>query len=273
MSTVRSHVLRPLKNLLKSYLRMTPPTPAGLTPIRESRLEDVFIVGYPKSGNTWFQYLVSGVVHGVDPELAPDSLVQELVPDVHAKQYYQRFATPTFFKSHDLPTPQPRRVVYLLRDGRDALVSFWHYLRVCRHPNLEFLALVREVEKWSGQGPWSEHVEAWLANPHGAELLVVRYEDLLVDPVGQLRRFCEFVGISRSLEHLQSVAAKTTFARMREKERRQEGWANGSHAHWPKDKFFIRRGQRGSYQDEMPAEVLDAFLQDAGPTLAKCGYR
>ena len=59
---------------------------------------------------------------------------------------------------------------------------------------------------------------------------------------------------------------------MRQKEIRQDGWANGSHASWPKDQFFVRRGKIGSHTDEMPSDVLDAFLQDAGPTLAKCGY-
>ena len=272
MRTVRSLLLSPIKKLVKGYLPATPITPAGFTPIRESRPEDVFIVGYPKSGNTWFQNLVSGVVYGADPELTPDSVIQELVPDVHAKQYYKRFATPTFFKSHDLPGPEHQRVVYLLRDGRDALVSFLHYIKVCLHPNLEFLEFVQNVQKWSGQGPWHEHVETWLANPYRAEMMTIRYEDLLEDTPRELRRFCEFVGIRPVPGHLEVVAAKATFSKMRQKEINQEGWANGSHATWPKDQFFIRRGQRGSYKDEMPRDVLEAFLEDAGDTLSKCGY-
>jgi len=28
----------------------------------------------------------------------------------------------------------------------------------------------------------------------------------------------------------------------------------------------------GSYKDEMPAEVLSAFLKDSGDTLRRCGY-
>ncbi len=272
MKTVRSLLLRPIKTLIKGYLPVTTQTPAGFTPIRESQPDDVFIVGYPKSGNTWFQYLVSGIVYGADPELTPDSVIQELVPDVHAKQYYKRFGTHCYFKSHDVPGPEHKRVVYLLRDGRDAMVSFLNYTRVCQHPTLEFLEFLQNTPRWAGVGKWSDHVESWLTNPYQASVLTIRYEDLLDDSVREMRRFCAFVGLLPMPGLLENVCAKATFAKMRQKEVRQNGWANGSHTAWPKDQFFIRRGIKGSYKDEMPTDVLEAFLKDAGPTLAKCGY-
>src|SRR5437016_2347879 len=89
----------------------------GLIPIREFSEDDVFIVGYGKSGNTWFQNLASAVTYGVDPRYAPDTLIQELVPDVDYKHFYKRFKTPMFFKSHHLPNHDYKHVVYLLRDG------------------------------------------------------------------------------------------------------------------------------------------------------------
>lgn len=35
---------------------------------------------------------------------------------------------------------------------------------------------------------------------------------------------------------------------------------------------FFRRGQIGSYKDEMEPDVLDVFLDHARPTLEKFGY-
>src|SRR5262245_49052900 len=104
--TGRSLFVRPLVKWIKRCLPTSPVSPDGYTPIRTVMPNDVFVVGYPKSGNTWFQYIVSALVYGVDPEATPDSVIQELVPDVHAKSFYKRFATPTYFKSHDLPTPE-----------------------------------------------------------------------------------------------------------------------------------------------------------------------
>src|SRR4051812_37715144 len=91
-------------------------TPKGYTPIDEYHPEDVFIVGYPKSGNTWFQNLICGLMYGVDSRVCPALLVNDLVPDVHFNEYYHRYSTPMFFKSHSLPRPEYRRVVYLVRD-------------------------------------------------------------------------------------------------------------------------------------------------------------
>lgn len=238
----------------------------GLAPITESVAEDIFIIGYPKSGNTWFRYLVTGVFYGVDPEYAPHTLVNALIPNMHAKQYYQRFQTPMFFKSHFLPRPAFRRVVYLLRDGRDVMVSYYHHRVKLNQLDMDFLSMVRDGE---GLFPckWHEHAESWLSNPYKAEMIVITYEDLKKDAVHELQRFCEFAGIERNESFLESVVDKTGLEKMRRKEKR-EVW----NPQWSQNHHFVRRGQVGSYKDEMPAEVLAEFLTEAGDTLQKCGY-
>lgn len=241
--------------------------PADSCPIDQTQDEDVFIVGYPKSGNTWFQNLLVGVVYGIDTRYVPDTLVQEIVPDVHAKKVYKRWGTPMFFKSHHLPRPEYRRVVYLLRDGRDAMVSYYHHINALRGGHFEIQEMFQGSETLF-PCKWHEHVTGWRQNPYQAEVLTIKYESLKEDAVAQLERFCRFVDVPRDRDYLTNVVANGSFERMRDKEV-QMGWSNPS---WPKDRPFVRRGKVGSYKDEMPVSVLDAFLAEAAPALTQSGY-
>jgi Sulfotransferase domain len=243
--------------------------PEGYTPITEFLPDDIFIVGYPRSGHTWFQVLVAGAVYGVDPRFGPLDLVNHLVPDVHFSKYYRRYTPSMCFKSHDLPRPEHRKVVYLLRDGRDVMVSYRHYQAAIAGTDFDFLTFV------SPETPlypchWAEHVETWLRNPFQAQILLIKYEDLLGDPVNELKRFCEFAGVSREPSYLAAIADAAAFRNLQGIEARMGfGWPVPQ---FPRDKFFFRRGEAGSYKDEMPPEVLERFLQHSGETLRRCGY-
>jgi len=229
--------------------------------------DDVFVVGYPKSGNTWFQNLVAGVVYGLSPRYAPFQLIQDLVPDVHYKKSFTRYLPVMVFKTHHLPRPEYRRVVYLLRDGRDVMASYFHHLRALNQGrDISFLKMVRD----GGLFPckWHQHVEEWLFSDYKHDLLIIRYEHLIRDTVRELERFCSFSGFNRLTTVLQSVAEQCSFKEMRKREI-EFGWG---HPAWPRDQHFIRRGHIGSFRDEMPPEVLDAFLRDSSGTLKRCGY-
>ncbi|MGO8696724.1 MAG: sulfotransferase domain-containing protein [Limisphaerales bacterium] len=239
----------------------------GLRPIDQFTENDVFIVGYPKSGNTWMQYLLAGAFYGLDLQVAPDSLIQDMAPDVHFKKFFKPWFPVTFFKSHFLPRADYRKVVYLLRDGRDVMVSYWHYLEGLTGEKRDFLELVR-----TGNGlfpcKWHEHVAKWQLNPYAAQMITVRYEDLKKDPAGQLRRIGEFAGLPCDSARLQRATQASSFEAMRQRETTFT-WENPQ---IPKNKQFIRRGQIGSHQDEMPSAVREAFLSEASAMMRKTGY-
>ncbi len=266
--TYQAKLVSRLHRLARVFARSSEPprAPKGWQPICATAAADIFIVAYPKSGITWLQNMVAAAMFGLNPQNTPDGLVQDLVPDVHYKPFYKRYRTPTFFKTHHLPRPEYRRVVYLLRDGRDAMVSYWHHLQALGGRNIEF------AEMLTGGVPfpcgWHEHVEQWTANPHGADMLTIRYEDLKTDPVTELVRVCDFSGMPRDRSVLARVAEECSFAAMRAREQRL-GWDNPD---WPKDRPFVRRGITGSYKDEMPRECLTLFQAAAGATLRKVGY-
>jgi len=196
--------------------------------------------------------------------------LKKFVPNrVPKEPYYKRYATPTYFKVHDLPRPEYKRVVYIVRDGRDVMVSYFRHLQAVRGKEIDFMRVVQADKRITSGVKWHQHVEAWLSNPHQAQRLVIKYEDLKDDTIKELRRFCAFAGVERDDAYLAMMARKASFEKMRQKEIRDGGVGILS---WPKDTPFVRRGEVGSHKDEMPPDVLEAFLQDAGSTLRKLAY-
>ncbi|HEY6881884.1 MAG TPA: sulfotransferase domain-containing protein [Polyangiales bacterium] len=253
---------RAMRRLERRWLK------SEVSSVEETHPDDVFLAGFPKSGNTWLQHLTAALHAGCDLERTTDSVVQLVVPDMHAKRYYERWSTPMVFKTHHLPQPRFRRVIFLIRDGRDALVSYYHYNRAVASPAVSLRDMVVEGKSLF-PCRWHEHAAAWSANPYRAEMITVRYEALKTDAFVELRRIADFLHKEVSDDVLRAIAASATFERMRAREDRQ-GWAD---KHWPKDSKFVRRGMVGSFADEMPSDLVKVFEADAGPMLVKYGYR
>lgn len=215
------------------------------------------------------QVMICAIAYGTDCYLTPDTVVQELVPDVHARKFYKRYSNRMFFKSHDLPDAAYKNVIYIVRDGRDVMISYLHMLSAMSAdrvpPTFENLII-----DGAGLFPckWHDHVERWLQNPFGANLLVVKYEDLKADTVSVLQRVCGFLSVARTHTELSEIAAKSTFDKMRHREVTQ-GWDNAA---WPKDARFVRRGGVGGFRDEFPSDLLNYFAREAGSTLRKLNY-
>jgi hypothetical protein len=230
-------------------------------PVGETLPEDIFIAGYPKSGNTWVNHILAGVLFGILPTKSHAPIVNEVIPDIHAAPVYRRYRTPMFFKTHLKPQPSYRNVVYLLRDGRDAMVSYWHFQHDVLGRPVEFIEMVRDGKELF-PCKWHEHVDAWMENPHGARMITVRYEDLLANTIQEMEKVCAFCGIDVDRAYLEMIVEKASFAELKAMGRRfGDVWSN-----------FFRKGVAGSWRTEMPPEVLKAFLDGAGPTLRRHGY-
>lgn len=241
-----------------------------LLPNHQLEPNDVFIVGYMKSGTTWFRNLAASLIYGLDSPHTPFSVVWELIPN-HGptKPYYKRYHTPMYFKVHDFPRPQYKRVVFLVRDGRDVVVSLAHHLQSVYKHEVDLLQLAKgQYARFSGKYAWYDHANAWLANPFQAELIMIKFEDLKKNPITELRRFCEFIRIERNDAVLATAVEFASFENMREREER----LGMDYRTWPKDRHFVRKGQVGSHKNEMPPEILEVFMRKAGGALRQLGY-
>src|SRR5450631_2425305 len=87
---------------------------------------DVFLVSYPRSGNTWARFLVGNLLHRSDPVTFAN--VERRVPTIYAWPDRALRSLPRILKSHECFDPRYPRVIYILRDPRDVAVSLYFYL-------------------------------------------------------------------------------------------------------------------------------------------------
>src|SRR5579864_4614101 len=89
--------------------------------------DDVFIVSYPKSGNTWTRFLIANLVY---PEKQPDfSNINLVIPDPEAlsKRALANLPRPRILKSHQYFDPRYKHIIYIVRDPRDVALSQYYF--------------------------------------------------------------------------------------------------------------------------------------------------
>ena len=89
--------------------------------------DDVFLVSYPRSGSTWLRFLIGNLAYPADPVnfLNVDSRIPDiyLLPD----RVLRRYPRPRILKSHEPFDPRYSKIIYIVRDPRDLVVSLYHY--------------------------------------------------------------------------------------------------------------------------------------------------
>jgi hypothetical protein len=160
--------------------------------------DDTFIVSYPKSGNTWVRFLVANLL---DSTPADFHSLETRVPTIYKNTSRQlaSFARPRVLKSHEYFDPRYPRVVYVVRDPRDVVVSYFHYsLRkgfIEESRSLEDFGQAFVNGRINTFGTWHENLASWLAaRADSPSFLLVRYEDLRVRCAPELARIAAHLG-------------------------------------------------------------------------------
>ena len=155
-----------------------------------------YLVSYPRSGSTWLRCMLTALLNDGRIDV---SLVAETVPDVHRTDPSHRPArTPVIVKSHAPVTAEMPQVVYVVRDGLEAMTSY------AAHQVEKGRVRAEDVDAWAlSDAPWpcrwDEHVVGWLdrfAAAPDVGAFVVRYEDLRADPGRWLTKVAGRCGIS-----------------------------------------------------------------------------
>ncbi len=163
--------------------------------------------------------------------------------------------------------------VYIIRDPRDVAISAAdHFGRTLDEmivamadPHAAGRAMAG-VMVHEMQSSWSNHVESWTKWNHPG-IFVVRYEDLLADPLDQFGRVARHFGISSDKERIRKAVEFSAFKQLQKLEA-SEGFVERSvHS----EKFF-RAGRSGGWRDKLTPEQIARIEQDHATQMKRYGY-
>ena len=238
--------------------------------------DDTFLVSYPKSGNTWARFLIANLVR--PHEKIDFSNVNRMIPgpEVTRNRDLMRTPRPRIIKSHQYFDPRYPRVIYLVRDPRDVVVSQYHFQRkrklvADQYPLSEYVGRFIAGQT-SFYGSWGEHVASWLATRHGRPgFLLLRYEDMVEDTARELSKVASFLGLSSTPGMILQAVERSSADRMRTLEKSQAQLFTST-KNTRQDIPFVRAARAGGWRAALP-EACALQLDEAwGNLIQWLGY-
>lgn len=240
--------------------------------------DDTFVVSYPRSGNTWTRFLIANLVFPA--ESVTFANIERLIPDSAAvsNRVLKRTPRPRIIKSHTYFDPRYRRVLYIVRDPRDLVLSYYNFQRKYRqiaddYPLADYVDDFANGRLISADwGSWGENVASWVyTRQHQSGFLLLRYEDMKSNTELQLRRIAAFLGLEPTPERLTQVIEASSSERMREMERTQSDQWVATKKH-RKDIPFVGTATSGRWQSDLPGPLVSKIESTWGNLMLTLGY-
>jgi len=184
---------------------------------------------------------------------------------------------PRILKSHEPFDPRYRNVIYIVRDPRDVAVSYYHWKlkrRVIQdgYPMEQFVSGFVGAEFDLSVGTWGQNVATWLAaRQHTSGFILLRYEDLLLQPERELERIAKLLRLSVTPTDLARAVTLSSAKRMRGLEKQQTNlWKGGKG--FRQDKMFVRSCNAGGWKSELSERSISEIESAWGPVMQMVGY-
>ena len=232
------------------------------------------LASYPKSGRTWFRFILSTYLvglYGLEPALDLYSTFTVMPNfDLDPERGLPAFG----FEGHAPPVPliavshrpysrlwlRQRPVIFMLREPKDVLVSsYFHATRQKHRFSGEIDAFLHDPDQ--GIAALTEYLNGWSAGLRRHPHIVLSYEKLTRDPVGETAGVLAFLGVEIRPDLLARAVEAGRFQNMQKLEL-SKGLPGHRYDRNDGESLRMRRGQVGGFVDYLtPAQI--ALIDEA----------
>jgi hypothetical protein len=262
----------PTESLTRQWSRLKNYSSTGIGHrLVSSRAEDQYIVSYPRSGSTWLRTIL---VNLLDPQANSDpDVFNARIPGVSIRnaKRINLLPSPRLIKTHSGFRAGLSRVLYIVRDGRDALSSHYHYATVRQGHQQSLAEFFSDYFSGVHGVTWDEHVSGWLTQGRealGDNLRLIRFESLKADTLNVVEEIVDFLNLNVSQQQIQDAVGTSDLDTVRriEKSRTDVDLSNPNAS-------FYRRGASGEADELFDAGLRSIVMQRFSDALELAGYQ
>ncbi|XP_077781938.1 sulfotransferase 6B1-like isoform X2 [Podarcis muralis] len=179
-----------------------------------ARMDDVILVGYPKTGTNWLETMLSGL------EIRAGKYTEE--EKERRKAIGEELSVPSRLEFGNLDA---FKILVLIRNPKDTMVSYFHFnnnLSVLPNSTWDayFTDFMNGKVCW---GSYFDHVSEWDKYIDDENVMGICYEELKEDPNLGLQKIAKFFSFSVNEEEIKSVVENCSFKAMKQKSTETHG--------------------------------------------------
>lgn len=224
----------------------------------------IWLASFPRSGNTFFRNVLFEV-YGIRSSTYHHETTYSVDEDYDQYQVVKTHLLPSQVE----PKDPSIKSVYIVRDGRDALVSIAHHRQDIVAPNSDLeINLLEAIMAMGGShfGGWSENVRQWTKKAD----IIIRFKDLIEDPIREIEKLRSIMNLPQpqrdklpTFEYLKTGIPEYGSAKKYIEDKDEQK----KHA----SKSF-RKGKVGGWKEEMTPEMQKLFWDIHGEEMHNQGY-
>jgi len=230
---------------------------------------DVYLVSFPRSGSTWIRFFLANLIV-INKDIQVDfNSMDYIIPPLH-KIYSIKYRNrpkkiPRIMRSHSIYNKKYNKVIYLVRDPRDVMISYYNYSKYIQDDkSIKSLRNFIINDKNRGIEAWKKHVNSW----KGKVGLLIRYEDLKRNPYPLFKKMCDFIEFPNDLyKNINLAINKSSFKNMKNIEEKF-----GNPYVLNKKYRFVRKGKIGEWQYYFDSDLRFKVENVIGSELEFFGY-